>query len=77
MPKYIVKFGELYSCGRPSQTPDGSFGLQLSTDKDEAWVADSKKEATDHAVAWTGDAIGDGLPTPRVVKIKEQQVPHW
>ncbi len=67
-PRYVVKFGELYSCGRPSQ--DGSFGLQLSTDIGEAWMAESKQEAKAHAVAWTGDAIDGGLDTPRVVKLR-------
>lgn len=67
MSKCIVKFGELYSVGSPSA--DGE-GLALTEDRTKAYVFAERGLALKHAIAWTGDAIGAGLPTPRVVRVK-------
>lgn len=70
MSKCLVKFGELYSVGSPSA--DGS-GLALTEDRAKAYVFADRGLALKHAVAWTGDAINAGLPTPRVVRLKAKK----
>ena len=72
MSKYVVKIGDLYSCGRPAPRGTDAEGLDLhlSADKRESWVTADREAATEHAVAWTGDAISNGHDTPRVVKLK-------
>lgn len=71
MSKYVVKIGELYSCGGPTLSELGGYGgLQMSSDRKEAWVTKDRELATKHAVVWTGDALAAGTDIPRVVRLK-------
>lgn len=70
MSKCLVKFGDLYSVGSPSA--DG-LGLALTDDRTKAYVFADRGLALKHAVAWTGDAIANDLPTPRVVRVKAKK----
>ena len=72
--KYVVKFGGLYSCGRPvAEAGDGMFGLDLSPNQSEAWVTGDRFHAAAHAHAWKGDAREIGFGVPRVVKLKRSK----
>lgn len=70
MSKCLVKFGDMYSVGSPSA--DGT-GLALTEDRTKAYVFADRGLALKHAVAWTGDAIANDLPTPRVVRVKAKK----
>ena len=71
MAKYVVKFGDLYSCGRPAEG-DGLMSLALSDQRREAWVTSERPLAEAHAVAWFDEAIERGAQAPRVVKLKKR-----
>jgi hypothetical protein len=82
MKKYVVKVGDLYSTGSPgTDMTQGSLGLKLTPNQKEAFKFgegpytspdQALDQATRHAVAWTGDAISEDLPTPRVVRLKSK-----
>ena len=67
--KYVVKFGKLYSCGRPTNTDDGTIGLQVSINQSDAWVTTDREHAAEHAAIWAEDAKGAGVDGPRVVRV--------
>ena len=67
--KYVVKFGKLYSCGRPTTTDDGTIGLQVTANRSDAWVTPDRERAAEHAAVWAGDAKAAGADGPRVVRV--------
>ena len=73
-PRYVVKFGDLYSSGRPALREQTSWlDLFLTIHQKQAFVFLTKTDAVEHAVVWTGDALAAdasaGVPFPRVVKL--------
>ena len=69
--KYVVKFGDLYSRGRPLQLAlTDTLDLEMSYHQRGAWVTDDFRVAAAHAAMWEGMARKLGTATPRVVKLK-------
>ena len=73
-PKYLVKFGHLYSCGRPycdcgrAEADGDGFSLMLTPRRTKA-LAMPREIAAGHAVAWAEQAVAAGFPAPRVVRL--------
>lgn len=64
---YVVKFGDLYSRGEPSEDDD-AFPLLLSLRQTKAFAM-RRELAAAHARVWTERAAAAGLSKPRLVKL--------